>query len=88
MRKKPSESKHGGESTTLGARGFAAINAVEGITLTPAGRERVKASAPIEQRRAEVLRAYGLKRMLSDMAAWGVWDVEADGEPIEPRQIP
>jgi hypothetical protein len=87
MRKKPSESKRDGESTMLGARAFAAISAVEGLKLTPAGRERVQGSAPIEQRRAEVLRAYSLKRMLSDMAASGVWDVEADGELIEPRQI-
>lgn len=29
-----------------------------------------------------------LKRMLSDMASSGVWDVEGDGQPIEPRQIP
>ncbi len=30
----------------------------------------------------------GLKQMLSDMAASGVWDVESDDEPIEPRLIP
>ncbi len=33
------------------------------------------------------LPARSLKRMLSDMAASGVWDVESDGEPIEPSQI-
>ena len=42
----------------LGARAFAAISAVEGLKLTSAGRKRVQGSAPIEQRRAEVLRAY------------------------------
>lgn len=30
----------------------------------------------------------GLKQMLSDMATSGVWDVENDDEPIEPRLIP
>jgi hypothetical protein len=30
----------------------------------------------------------GLKHMLSDMAASGVWDVESDGEIAEPRLIP
>jgi hypothetical protein len=30
----------------------------------------------------------GLKRMLSDMAMSGVWDVESDDDPIEPRLIP
>jgi len=30
----------------------------------------------------------GLKQMLSDMAASGVWDVESDGEITEPRLIP
>jgi hypothetical protein len=58
MRKKASESARCGESTTLGARAFAAISAVEGLKLTAAGRKRVQGSAPIEQRRAEVLRAY------------------------------
>jgi hypothetical protein len=58
MRKKHSESKRRGESTMLGARAFAAISAVEGLKLTAAGRKRVQGSAPIEQRRAEVLRAY------------------------------
>jgi hypothetical protein len=58
MRKKPSESKLRDESTVLGARAFAAISAVEGLKLTPAGRNRVHGAAPIEQRRAEVLRAY------------------------------
>jgi len=58
MRKKPSESKLRGEATLLGHRAFAAISAVEGLKLTSAGRRRVEGSAPIEQRRSEVLRAY------------------------------
>jgi hypothetical protein len=58
MQKKRSETKRRGESTKLGARAFAAISAVEGLKLTKAGRKRVQGSAPIEQRREEVLRAY------------------------------
>ena len=58
MRKKPSNSKRRKESTRLGQRAFAAMSAVEGLKLTTAGRKRVQSRAPIEQRRAEVLRAY------------------------------
>ena len=58
MQKKPSELKRGPESTVLGARAFAAISAVEGLKLSPAGRKRVYGAAPVEQRRAEVIRAY------------------------------
>ena len=58
MPKKSSNSKRRDESAMLGPRAFAAISAVEGLKLTTAGRERVQSSAPIEQRRAEVLRAY------------------------------
>jgi hypothetical protein len=36
----------------------------------------------------QALAGGGLKQMLSDMAASGVWDVESDDEPIEPRLIP
>ncbi len=63
MRKKSFESKRASEPTALGPRAFAAISAVEGLKLTPAGRRRVEGAAPIEQRRTEVLRAYmDLKR--------------------------
>jgi hypothetical protein len=52
MRKKPSESERSGESAVLGTRTFAAISAVEELKLTThAG------GAPIEQRRAAILRA-------------------------------
>jgi hypothetical protein len=43
---------------------------------------------PSEIAPGQPLPAPSLKRMLSDMAESGVWDVEGDGEPIEPRQIP
>jgi len=42
----------------LGRQAFAAISAVEGLTLTREGRQRVEASAPLERRRADVIRAY------------------------------
>lgn len=58
MRKKPSEPKGRWAFTVLGPRVFAAISAVEGLELTPAGRKRVHSSAPIEERRAEVVKAY------------------------------
>jgi hypothetical protein len=58
MRKKASESKRRAKSTLLGARAFAAISAVEGLKLSTAGRKRVQGSAPIEQGRAKILRAY------------------------------
>jgi len=44
--------------TALGRKAFAAISAVEGLKLDRDGRKRVSASAPIDQRRADVLRAY------------------------------
>jgi hypothetical protein len=63
MRKRTFDARRGGESVVLGQRAFAAISAVEGLKLTPAGRKRVHGDMPIEQRRAEVLRAYtALKR--------------------------
>jgi hypothetical protein len=61
MRKKSSETTRHGESPVLGSRAFAAISAVEGLKLTPAGRMRVQAKKPIEERRADVIRAYASK---------------------------
>ena len=66
----PSEPKRRSESTVLGPRILAAISAVEGLELTPAGRKRVHSSAPIERRRVEVLRAYTIsKDFHGDLAA-------------------
>lgn len=49
-------------STVIGAEAFAAISAVEGLTLGPASKrrlERLKASGLSgDERRAEILRAY------------------------------
>lgn len=62
MGKKHPQPKHRSESTLLGAQAFASISAVEGLKLTDAGRKRVQGGAPIEQRRAQVLKVYmGLK---------------------------
>lgn len=58
MRTKPLDSKFRSGPALLGARAFAAISAVEGLRLSSAGHKRVHASAPLDQRRAEVLRAY------------------------------
>jgi hypothetical protein len=44
--------------TALGQKAFAAISAVEGLKLNRDGRKRVLTSAPTDQRRADVLRAY------------------------------
>jgi hypothetical protein len=53
------------ETTTgriIGAKAFAAISAVEGLKLSPAGKKRVAASKSrkltLAQRRTEVVRAY------------------------------
>jgi hypothetical protein len=47
---------------TLGKKAFAAISAVEGLRLSKSSRERLKAleqsNLSLEERRAEVLRAY------------------------------
>jgi hypothetical protein len=58
MPKKSTKLGRHNHSTVLGRRAFEAISAVEGLKLSSAGRKRVSGSAPIEQRRAEVLRAY------------------------------
>jgi hypothetical protein len=58
MGKKHPASKLYVRSGSIGPKAFAAISAVEGLKLTSAGRKRVLGSAPIEQRRAEVLKVY------------------------------
>jgi uncharacterized protein (DUF433 family) len=55
--------------------------------LTPAEVEAAVEYAQVYPKAGRPLPARSLKRMLSDMAASGVWDVDGDGEPIEPRQI-
>jgi len=45
-------------STVLGRGAFTAISVVEGLKLSPAGRERVGSGLPMDQRRAKVLQAY------------------------------
>ena len=44
--------------TVLGREAFAAISAIEGLKLNRDGQKRVLTSAPTDQRRADVLRAY------------------------------
>ena len=56
--------------------------------LTPAQVAAAVEYASVYPKAGRPLPTRSLKRMLSDMAASGVWDVERDGEPIEPRPIP
>jgi hypothetical protein len=58
MGKKHPASKLYVEGRSVGSKAFAGISAAEGLKLTRAGRKRVFGSAPIEQRRAEVIKAY------------------------------
>lgn len=58
MRKQDSKATKHKRSAVLGHKTYAAISAVEGLKLTPLGRKRVHRDAPIEQRRADVIRAY------------------------------
>lgn len=51
--------------------------------LTPAQVEAAVEYAQVYPKAGRPLPARSLKRMLSDMAASGAWDVEGDGEPIE-----
>lgn len=54
-------------------------------------REQVDAAveyAKVYPKTGRPLPARSLKRMLSDMAASGAWDVESDDEPMTPRLIP
>jgi len=56
--------------------------------LTSAQVEAAIEYAKIYPKPGRPLPTRSLKRMLGDMAASGVWDVQDDGEPTEPRQIP
>jgi hypothetical protein len=58
MSKRGSGRSKGHHATILGHKAFAAISAVEGLKLTPRGRERVHKNTPTEQRRADVIRTY------------------------------
>lgn len=58
MRKRDARVPPNKAETTLGQKAFAAISAVEGLKLNREGRKRISASAPTDQRRADVLRAY------------------------------
>ena len=56
--------------------------------LTPAQVDAAAEYAKVYPKTGRPLPERSFKRMLSDMAASGVWDVESDDEPIEPRLIP
>lgn len=56
--------------------------------LTPIQVDAATEYATVYPKAGRPLPGRSLKRMLSDMAAAGVWDEEGDGQPIEPRQFP
>lgn len=56
--------------------------------LTSAQVDAAAEYATVYPKAGRPLPGRSLKRMLRDMASSGVWDVEGDGEPLEPRQIP
>lgn len=55
--------------------------------VTPAQIDAAVEYAKVYPKTGRPLPARSLKRMLSDMAASGVWDVESDGEPAGQRPI-
>jgi hypothetical protein len=58
MPKRSTTSKPKALSPILGRGAFAAISAVEGLKLTPAGQRRISIAQTQDDRRAEVLKAY------------------------------
>ena len=71
------------------ARGQSATEIIEDYPTLTAGQ--VKAAieyAKVYPRTGRPLPTRSLKRMLGDLAAAGVWDLESEPQPIEPRPIP
>ena len=58
MQKRPEKLVPKSPATVLGRGAFSAISAVEGLKLSSAGRKRVASALPMDQRRAQVLKAY------------------------------
>ncbi len=56
--------------------------------LAPALVEGAAEYAKVYPKPGRPLPGRSLKRMLSDMASSGVWDVESNDGPMEPRSIP
>ena len=56
--------------------------------LTPAQVGAATEYAMVYPKAGRPMPGRSLKRMLSDMASSGVWDVESDGGPTRPRPIP
>jgi uncharacterized protein (DUF433 family) len=71
------------------ARGQSASEIVEDYpTLTSGQVEAAVEYAKVYPRTGRPLPARSFKRMLGDLAAAGVWDLENDPAPIEPHPIP
>jgi len=62
MQRRPSKRISKPTGTVLGRKAFAAISAVERLKLDSGGRKRVSSAVSTDQRRAEVLRAYGERK--------------------------
>jgi hypothetical protein len=58
MAKSSKTTETGAKSAVLARSAFAAISAVEGLTLSSDGRKRLSGASSPDQRRADVLRAY------------------------------
>jgi uncharacterized protein (DUF433 family) len=56
--------------------------------LTPALVDAAAEYAKVYPKPGRPLPGRSLKRMLTDMASSGVWDVDSDGAPMEPHPIP
>jgi hypothetical protein len=56
--------------------------------LTPAQVEAAVEYAKVYPKPGRPLPARSLKRMLSDLAATGIWDLEAESEQLVPQPIP
>ena len=56
--------------------------------LTPAQVEAAVEYAKVYPKPGRPLPPRSLKRMLSDLATTGVWDLEPDSEPLAPQPIP
>jgi hypothetical protein len=70
-------------------RGQSATEIIEDYPTLTAGQVEAAAEyAKVYPRTGRPLPARSLKRMLGDLAAAGVWDLESEPPPIEPRPIP
>ena len=70
------------------ARGQTVAEIVEDYKGLPEQIDAAVEYAKVYPKTGRPLPTRSFKRMLSDMAELGVWDIENDDEPLTPRQIP